>query len=110
MAVAGDGRRIYNTAYAPDVARGIFLAMERGARCGDYILGGENRSLQEVWEIAGRAVGRRSPRLRVPARLAPLVAVTDEWLEGRVLGREPILPRGLARLAEPDAAPDRPGR
>ena len=57
-----------------DVARGHLLAWERGRRGERYLLGGQDLSLGDVFELIARAAGRRPPRLRVPYTAARAAA------------------------------------
>lgn len=72
-----------------DVARGHLLAWEHGRRGERYLLGGEDKTLGEVFELIARAAGRRPPRLRVPYIAARAAAATG------LLNRHEI---ALARL------------
>ena len=57
-----------------DVARGHLLAWERGRRGERYLLGGEDKTLGEVFALIARAADRKPPRLRVPYAAARVVA------------------------------------
>jgi len=62
-----------NVVHIDDVIAGHLAALERG-RCGErYILGGENLTLPELFQITAQVVGRRPPRLRLPLWTIPLV-------------------------------------
>jgi dihydroflavonol-4-reductase len=79
-----------NVVAVEDVAAGHLLAAEHGRAGRRYLLGGENRSMREVFAIIAGAVGRPAPALPVPwalARVASAVAATAL----RPLGREPAL-------------------
>lgn len=87
-----------NIVHVDDVAVGHLLALERGRDAESYILGGENMSLRAILtEIAG-IVGRRPPRVRLPA--APLlpVAFVAEGV-ARLTGASPRLTVEGIRLA-----------
>ncbi len=88
-----------NVAHVDDVARGHVLAAERGTLGRSYILGGENMSLREMLATLGEISGLRAPRVRLtPGMVLPIVRTT-EWLQGRVLRREPTLPSEPVRMA-----------
>jgi len=72
-----------------DVARGHLLAWERGRRGEKYLLGGEDKTLGEVFELIARAAGRKPPRMRVPYAAARAAAAAG------LLNRHEI---ALARL------------
>ena len=56
----------YCWAHVDDVARAHLLAMERGRIGESYIVSGPCHSLEEAFEIAAQATGRKPPRLRIP--------------------------------------------
>src|SRR5262249_44244187 len=49
-------------------------ALERGRTGERYLLGGDNFTLAEVFELVARAAGRRPPRLRLPYAAARALA------------------------------------
>jgi dihydroflavonol-4-reductase len=55
-----------------DVARGVLLAMERGASGRHYILAGENMTYLQLWSKIAKAWGKQPPLtiMRWPARVA----------------------------------------
>ncbi len=79
-----------NVVDVEDVARGHLLALTRGRVGERYILGGQNVMLRELLGEVAQLVGRRPPRVRLPA--APLVPLAHaaEAL-ARLRGREPFL-------------------
>ena len=88
-----------NVAHVDDVARGHVLAAERGAPGRSYILGGENMSLQEMLATLAGISGLPAPRVRLtPGMVLPIVRTT-EWVQSRVLRREPTLPSEPVRMA-----------
>jgi dihydroflavonol-4-reductase len=79
-----------------DVAAGILAASERGRTGANYILGGENLSYFEIWQLFARVGGSRPP----VGRLGPVIKFLagragDLW--GRLAGSEP--PVNSAALA-----------
>jgi dihydroflavonol-4-reductase len=94
-------RSALNVVAVEDVAAGHLAAFERGRAGERYLLGGDNLSMREVFEVIARAAGRPAPRLPVPwsvayagARLAdlamrgslgePRLLVLDEVRAGRL--------------------------
>ncbi len=75
-----------------DVARGHLLAWEKGRSGERYILGNRNMTLQQMLEVLARVLGRRPPRWKLPRWLMQAAAYADEFVEGRLLGREPRIP------------------
>ncbi len=75
-----------------DVAAGHVLALEKGRPGERYLLGNKNLSLRQVFEILERVSGRKAPRVRLPMWLPMLAGYIDEFVEGRLLRREPRIP------------------
>ena len=75
-----------------DVAMGHLLAWERGRAGERYILGNRNMTLGQMLHVLGDVVGRRPPRWKLPLWLMLAAAYPDEWVEGRLLRREPRIP------------------
>jgi dihydroflavonol-4-reductase len=61
--LAGTGMNLVDVR---DVARGHLLAWARGRGGERYLLGGEDKTLGEVFALIASAAGRKPPRLRVP--------------------------------------------
>jgi dihydroflavonol-4-reductase len=79
-----------NVVDVADVARGHVLALTRGRVGERYILGGQNVMLRELLGEIAQAVGRRPPRVRLPAApLVPLAHAAEAI--ARLRGREPFL-------------------
>ncbi len=68
------GREIGNYVYVEDVAEGLELIMKKGRSGEDYILGGENVSLNEFYDILEEVSGRKAIRLKISVPLALTVA------------------------------------
>lgn len=87
-----------NLVHVDDVARGHLLA-EDGGRVGErYILGGENLTLGDILRLIAGIVGRKPPKIEVPAALVWPVAVIEEAL-GWLIGREPFATREGLRMS-----------
>ncbi|MCS7221261.1 MAG: NAD-dependent epimerase/dehydratase family protein [Anaerolineae bacterium] len=78
-----------NLVNVEDVARGHFLALEKGKVGERYILGNENLTFQAVLEMLGRLTGIRPPRIRIPFLFALAMGYLSEVFVGRLLGRAP---------------------
>jgi dihydroflavonol-4-reductase len=87
-----------NVVHVDDVARGHLLAEEKGRIGERYILGGENLTLGEILRLIAGIVGRRPPKIQVPAALVWPVAAVEETL-GWLIGREPFATREGLRMA-----------
>ena len=82
-----------------DVAAGHLLAADRGRAGERYILGGQNLTLREIFELLGRITGIRPPRLKVSAGLILPVAWMSEWVSDHITGRPPLVPVDAVRMA-----------
>lgn len=72
--ILNQGQEIGNYVYVEDVAEGLELIMKKGRSGEDYILGGENVSLNEFYDILEEVSGRKAIRLKISAPLALTVA------------------------------------
>ena len=64
-------------------------ALDRGTSGERYILGGENLTLKQILDRMAAMTGLPSPSMQVPHAVAMTFAFFDEWIAGRILGREP---------------------
>ncbi|MDE1931350.1 MAG: NAD-dependent epimerase/dehydratase family protein, partial [Alphaproteobacteria bacterium] len=87
-----------NLVHVDDVARGHLLAEDRGRVGERYILGGENLTLGDILRLIAGIVGRKPPKVEVPAALVWPVAVIEEAL-GWLIGREPFATREGLRMS-----------
>ena len=85
-----------NVVPVEDVARAHVAALGCGRPGERYILGGENLSLDDVWEMLSEATGKPLPRFRAPHALALAMAYADE---GAVPGSARRDARGSAGVA-----------
>jgi dihydroflavonol-4-reductase len=88
-----------NLVHVDDVAAGHLLALERGRIGERYILGGHNLALGEILGQIARLVGRRPPRIRLPAAALLPVAMLAEAIARRARRGEPLVTRDGVRLA-----------
>lgn len=72
-----------------EVARAHVLALEKGSPGERYILGGENLTLKQLLDKMSAITGLPSPRYKVPVPVAMVFAFFDEWITGRLRGKEP---------------------
>jgi dihydroflavonol-4-reductase len=84
-----------NLIHVRDVARGHLLAEEKGRVGEKYILGNQNLSLSEIFQMLAEITGIPAPRVRLP-----LLAHPGPGLCQRILGLVP----------QQEAPPDAPGR
>ena len=64
-------------------------ALDRGTSGERYILGGENLTLKQILDRMAAMTGLPSPTMQVPHAVAMTFAFFDEWITGRLRGREP---------------------
>jgi len=81
-----------------DVAKGHWLAGERGQIGARYILGDRNLTLKQLLEILSALSGRPMPRLCLP-HAVPILAALADSLAARLLGRPPRIPLEGVRLS-----------
>jgi len=72
-----------------EVARTHVDALTRGKPGRRYVLGGENLTLKQILDRMSAITGIPSPTVRIPHAAAAAYAFFDEWITGRILGREP---------------------
>jgi len=92
--IPGPGDQRWCYAFVDDVVSGHMAAMDRGARGGRYILGGENATLDELFAQFARLSGRPAPKRHLPFWLLSSVGALEELLAWGI-GREPNLTRGI---------------
>lgn len=88
-----------NVVHVDDVAEGHLLAFAHGRIGERYILGGENIALGAMLATIARLVGRRPPRVRLPATAVMPVAVVAEALARLRRGAEPFVTTDGVRMA-----------
>jgi dihydroflavonol-4-reductase len=72
-----------------EVARAHVLAMTQGTPGRRYILGGENLTLKQILDKMSAITGIASPTVRIPFAIAATYAFFEEWITGRIRGKEP---------------------
>jgi dihydroflavonol-4-reductase len=72
-----------------EVARAHGTALTRGQPGHRYILGGENLTLKQILDKMSAITGIPSPTVRIPFAVAAAYAFFEEWITGRIRGREP---------------------
>jgi dihydroflavonol-4-reductase len=92
------GRGGMNLVAVEDVARAHVAALERGLAGERYIIGGENLTMDEIWELLASITGKKMPAWRAPYALALAAGYFDE-LRCRVTGATPEIPLEGVRLA-----------
>ena len=72
-----------------EVARAHVLALTKGTPGRRYILGGENLTLKQILDKMSAITGIPSPTVRIPFAMAATYAFFEEWITGRIRGKEP---------------------
>jgi dihydroflavonol-4-reductase len=72
-----------------EVARAHVLALTKGKPGRRYILGGENLTLKQILDKMSAITGIPSPTVKIPFAVAATYAFFEEWITGRIRGREP---------------------
>jgi len=77
-ALLAGGANVGNYALVDDLVRGHILAMEKGRVGERYILGGENVSLRELFDLVDEVTETRHLRFNLPPRLAKAYGRLEE--------------------------------
>ena len=87
-----------NLVAVEDVARAHVAALERGKIGERYVLGGENLSMDEIWQLLAEVTGKSMPKWRAPFGLALAASYVDE-LRCRITGATPAVPMEGVRIS-----------
>src|SRR5271166_6287042 len=71
------------------VARTHVTALTVGKPGKRYILGGENLTLKQILDKMSAITGIPSPTVKIPFAVAATYAFFEEWITGRIRGKEP---------------------
>lgn len=88
-----------NLIHVRDVAHGHLLALKRGRRAERYILGNQNLTLREIFEMLSRITGIPAPRIRLPRLPVLLLAYVSHWWSLWITKKEPRIPLDGVRMA-----------
>lgn len=72
-----------------EVARAHVIALTQGRPGRRYILGGENLTLKQILDKMSAITGIPSPTTKIPFAIAAAYAFFEEWITGRIRGKEP---------------------
>ena len=89
-----------NLVHVDDVAAGHLLAFERGTIGERYILGGENLTLKEIYDLIARITGKAGPKIKLPHNLLLPLAYLSEWWTRMTAGAEPRVTVDAIRMAK----------
>jgi len=87
-----------NVVDVKDVAAGHLAACERGKTGERYILGAENLTLESIFGMLAKAVGRPAPKIRIPYAVAYAAGMVSTAWAG-VTGKEPLAPLDGVKMA-----------
>lgn len=88
--IVGPGDRLWSYAFVDDVAEAHVTALEPGKKGERYLLGGPNATLNEVFAIASKRVGRDLSPRRLPFGLARAIG-RAMWMWADITGKMPDL-------------------
>ena len=88
-----------NVAHVDDLAAAHLLALERGATGRSYIAGGENLSMGDLLAAMAATTGLPAPTRQFPRAFALAAGVVSDYVEGRLLRREPFVAIEAARMS-----------
>jgi len=84
--------------HVDDVADGHLLALDHGRIGENYVLGGQDATLQQMLAGIAKLRGRRAPRIKLPrAPLYPLAYAAETV--ARFTGKEPFLTADALRMS-----------
>ncbi len=96
--IPGDGRQVANYAYLDDVVNGHMAAMEKGEAGQRYILGGEDISFNQFFDVVKKISGKKYRLFKVPISLIKAFS-RFEWAKMKLTGLPPFfLPEFADRL------------
>jgi len=72
-----------------EVAKAHVAALTKGQSGHRYILGGENLTLKQILDKMSAITGIPSPTMKIPFAVAATYAFFEEWITGRIRGKEP---------------------
>ncbi|MBK6948920.1 MAG: NAD-dependent epimerase/dehydratase family protein [Haliscomenobacter sp.] len=98
--IPGNGESIGNYVYLDDVVQGHILAMEKGMPGERYILGGENASYNQLFNLLRELTGQRQALIPLPLPVMMLFAGWENTM-AQILGKKPlIVPEFVRKLSQ----------
>ena len=89
-----------NLVHVRDVAQGHLLAEEKGRGGEKYILGNQNLSLSEIFQVLANITGLSAPRVRLPYRPILALSYLDEFWATYVSHKPPRMPVAAVKMAK----------
>ncbi len=93
----GAGDRRMSLAYVDDVTSGFAAALTRAKDGSAYILGGENKTLLDIFVAFQDETGIAPPKLKIPYAIAGLVGRLERW-RAELFGIEPEVTDEVVRI------------
>ncbi len=98
--IPGNGQTLGNYVYVEDVAEGHILAMFKGKNGDDYILGGENVSFNDFFDVMKQVSGKRRMLVRIPYPLLWFAAFLMNTFGKLFRTSSPITPGWVKRYLQ----------
>jgi dihydroflavonol-4-reductase len=89
-----------NLVHVRDVAQGHLLAEEKGVVGEKYILGNQNLSLSEIFQMLAEITNIPAPRVRLPYWPILALSYLDEFWATHVSGKPPRMPLAGVKMAK----------
>jgi len=86
----GDGKKVGNYVYIDDVVEGHLAAMQRGRTGERYILGGENVSYQELFDLFAEVTGKKLTLFKMPISVMMTFAQI-QMLKTKLTSKPPLI-------------------
>jgi len=93
----GAGDRRMSFAYVDDIASGFAAALERAKDGSAYILGGDNKTLVDLFAAFEAETGIAPPKMKIPYALARFAGRLERW-RAELFGVEPELTDEVVRI------------
>jgi farnesol dehydrogenase len=97
----GSGKQRWSFAFLPDVVDGHLAALEKGKPGEEYVLGGDNRSLNDFFRVLTDFTQVRHPVSHLPFAMGKLIAEM-EVARARAFGHAPRLTPGVVEIFKHD--------
>lgn len=97
----GSGEQRWSFAFLPGVVNGHLAALEKGKPGEEYLLGGDNRSLNDFFRILADFTHVRRPVRHLPFALGKFVGAM-EVVRARAFGHSPQLTPGVVEIFKHD--------
>ncbi|MGD0222112.1 MAG: NAD-dependent epimerase/dehydratase family protein [Terriglobia bacterium] len=99
--ILGSGQQRWSFAFVADVVKGHLAALEKGKVGEEYLLGGDNRSLNDFFRVLADCAHIRRPVRHLPFRVGKFVGAM-ELARARMFGHSPQLTPGVVEIFEHD--------